>query len=180
LLVIHDLGVMRGAADWREAIGAGGWAGPSAAPDLPGHGEAAWECEYYDPADVVMIALRWLRDRAWPAMPVVVAVRQQAVVGQFLALGGRASGLVLVDAPPVTDLDPDESQLMTYEWLRALADDVAADSRAPRRLPPQTDAAWSAQQRAAISVPVLDLGAGPAPEVLAKARAWWDSQLDGR
>jgi hypothetical protein len=179
LIVLHDLGEMRGAADWRNALDAGGWAGPWSAPDLPGHGEAAWECDYYDPADIVMIALRWLRERAWSAIPVVVAVGQQAVVGEFLALGGRASGLVRVDAPSVMDLDPDESQRITFEWLRALADD-SADSRMPRRLPPQTDAAWSARQRAAISVPMLELDAAPETEVLAAARVWWDSRADGR
>ena len=179
LLVLHDLGVKRGAADWRDALDAGGWAGPWSAPDLPGHGEAPLGCDYYDPADLVMIALWWLRERAWSALPVVLAVGQQAVVGEFLALGGRASGLVLVEAPPVVDLDPEESQRITYGWLRSLAG-VGADSRGPHRLPPQTDAAWSARQRAAISVPMLELDDAAPAEVLAAARAWWDSQRDGR
>jgi hypothetical protein len=126
-----------------------------------------------------MVALRWLRERAWPEVPVVVAVGQQAVVGEFLALGGRACGLVLVDTTPVLDVDPDESQRLVYEWMRARAEN-GGNPRVLHRLPPQTDAAWSARQRAAIAVPVLELEGTGESEVVAETRAWWDAVRDSR
>ena len=162
LLVLHRLGDEGGATAWRTALEAGGWNGEWDASDLPGH-------DYFDPADLVMAALHTSRGIEWAEPPLVVAVGSQFVVAQLLALAGRASGIVLVDVPPILDVDPDESQRLQYDWLRRVADDPGR----PRGLPPFTDAPFWASQRAAIRVPALELPDNAPGDVLATVRDWW-------
>lgn len=190
LLVLHRLGDERGGAAWRETLLKVGWPGPWAAPDQPGHAGAAWEADYYEAAHLVIAPLRHLHETEWSERPVVIAEGVQSAAAELLALGGRAAAMVLVDRPvgPWPE-EAHEIQRAEYEWLRVLADDPEAQAPAPYgRTDPRTrhgctprhDPAFAAKQRASVSVPVLELDAAPAPEVLAEVRAWWDSQPDGR
>jgi hypothetical protein len=162
LLVLHRLGDERGAAEWRAALDADGWDGEWDASDLPEH-------DYYDRADLVMVALQRLRTVDWSKPPLVVAIGSQFVVAELLALAGRASGIALVGAPAVLDVGPDEEQRLQYEWLRRYADDPGPH----QDLAPFCDAAFAAEQRAAITVPVLELANAAPGEILASVRAWW-------
>lgn len=166
LLVLHRLGDERGAAAWREALEADGWDGEWDASDLPDH-------DYYDRADLVMVALQTLRAVAWSEPPLAVAVGSQFVVAELLALSGRASGIALVDAPVVLDVDPDEEQRLQYEWLRRYADDPGPH----QDLAPFCDATFAAQQRAAITVPIVEMSNAAPSDVLARLRAWWGDVL---
>jgi len=190
LLVLHRLGDERGAAEWRDALVRDGWRGPWSAPDQPGHADAPWEADFYDPSHLVIAPLRHLHETAWSERPVVVAVGVQSAAAELLALGGRAAAIVLVDqaAGPWPD-DVDEIQRAEYAWLRALADDPEAQAPAPYgRTDPRTrhgcsprhDPAYAARQRAAIAVPVLELEDDDPSQVLGAVRAWWDSRSDGR
>jgi hypothetical protein len=190
LLVLHRLGDERGGAAWREALARRGWAGAWSAPDQPGHADAPWEADFYDPSHLVIAPLRHLHDTAWSERPIVVAVGVQSSAAELLALGGRAAGVVLVDQPagPWPE-EADDIQRAEYEWLRALADDPEAQAPAPPgRTDPRTrhgcaprhDAEYSTRQRAAIAVPVLELEIDDPPQVLTAVRAWWDCQPDGR
>ena len=190
LLVLHRLGEERGGAAWRETLLKEGWPGPWSAPDQPGHASAAWEADYYETAHLVIAPLRQLHETEWSEQPVVIAVGVQSAAAELLALGGRAAAIVLVDRPggPWPE-DVHEIQRAEYEWLRVLADDPESQAPAPYgRTDPRTrhgctprhDPAFAAKQRAAVSVPVLELDAASAPEVLAAVRAWWDYQADGR
>ena len=190
LLVLHRLGEERGGAAWRDALVRDGWPGPWSAPDQPGHADAPWEADYYEAAHLVMAPLRHLHETEWSEHPVVVAVGVQSVAVELLALGGRAAAVVLVDKPTGPWLgDADEIQRAEYAWLRVLADDPESQAPAPYgRTDPRTrhgctprhDPAYAAKQRAAVSVPVLELEAASPPEVLATVRTWWDSQPTGR
>jgi hypothetical protein len=162
LLVLHGLGAEAGAKDWRATLDAGAWDGAWEAPDLP-------DVQFFDPADLVMVALQFLRDAAWDEPPVILAVGEQFAVAEVLALGERAASIVIVDAVPVVDLDVDECQRRIYEWLRGVADDPDA----VHGLPPFMDSAFWQRQRAAINVPVLTLEGGDPASVLARVRAWW-------
>lgn len=190
LLVLHDVGDERGGAAWREALERDGWDGAWSAPDQPGHGHAPWEADFYEPAHLVMAPLRHLLDTGWRARPVVVGVGAAAGAAELLALGGRASAVVLVDRPtPPAGVTADEAISADYEWLRRVADDPEAQAPAPygrtdprtrHGLVPRGDAAYTARQRAAIPVPVLEIeGRGPA-EVLATVREWWAAVGEGR
>jgi hypothetical protein len=187
---LHRLGDERGGAEWREALTNEGWPGPWSAPDQPGHATAPWEADYYEAAHLVIAPLRHLHETEWSERPVVVAVGVQSAAAELLALGGRAAAIVLVDGPagPWPE-GADEIQHAEYAWLRVLADDPEAQAPAPYgRTDPRTrhgctprhDPAYAAKQRAAVSVPVLELGAASAPDVLAAVRTWWASQADGR
>jgi hypothetical protein len=186
LLVLHRLGDERGGAEWREALSTGGWSGPWSAPDQPGHADARWEADYYEAAHLVIAPLRQLHIDEWSERPVIVAVGAQSSAAELLALGGRAAAIVLVDKPagPWPE-SAGEIQHAEYAWLRVLADDPESQAPAPHgRTDPRTrhgctprhDPAFAAKQRAAISVPVLELDAASAPEVLSAVRAWWESQ----
>ena len=183
LLVLHRLGAARGAADWRDVLTTDGWDGPWSAPDQPGHGTAAWECDYYEVAHLVIAPLRHLLDTGWREQPLVIGEGVAAEAAQLLALGGRASAVVLVGAPAVPDtVDPVTVQAAEYEWLRGVADDPAAQAPAPigrtdprtaHGITPRVDPGYSRRQRAAITVPVLELDDAPPSEVLAAVKEWW-------
>ena len=94
LLVLHDLG-SAGGAPWRDAFAA--WPGSVAAPDLPGHGAAPMPTGgHHEIGDAVFAVAPLLADRDRP-QPVVVGVGANGYAARLLALGGRASALVLVD-----------------------------------------------------------------------------------
>ncbi|MEY2452903.1 MAG: hypothetical protein QOD92_2477 [Acidimicrobiaceae bacterium] len=190
LLVLHRLGDERGGAAWRDALVQDGWEGPWSAPDQPGHADAPWEADFYEPAHLVMAPLRHLHEIEWSEPPVVLAVGVQSTAAVLLAVGGRAAAIVLVDEPkgPWPEA-AEEIQRAEYEWLRVLADDPEAQAPAPQgRTDPRTrhgctprhDPDFTAKQRAAISVPVLELDASEPPDVLATVRSWWDCQPNGR
>jgi hypothetical protein len=135
------------------------WPDPSVVPD--------WSTgDWYEPSDLVIEALRVLRDTAWTERPIVVAVGPHHTAGELLALGGRAAALVLVgdDAPAIAD--PRAAQACEYAWLRARADGAGGVN--PRR-----DAEHTARQRAAIPVPVLELPDAAPHDVLAEVSRWW-------
>jgi hypothetical protein len=189
LLVLHRLGDERGGAEWRDALVQEGWSGPWSAPDQPGHADAPWEADFYDPSHLVIAPLRHLHETEWSERPVVVAVGVQSSAAMFLALGGRAAAIVLVDQPEAGPDDVEEVQRAEYAWLRGLADDPEAQAPAPYgRTDPRTrhgcaprlDAEYTARQLAAIAVPVLELDAEDPPKVLAAVRDWWASQADGQ
>ena len=183
LLVLHDLGDERGGAAWREALVAGGWNGAWSAPDQPGHGTAAWEADFYEGAHLVMAPLRHLLDTDWRERPVIVGIGASATAAELLAVGGKAAGVVLVDEPSAPDFDTAEQcQRAEYDWLRAVADDSDAHAPAPigrtdprtrHGVTPRFDPVFAAEQRAAVPVPVLELGRGAPAEVLARVREWW-------
>lgn len=183
LLVLHRLGAPRGAAEWRDALTIHGWDGPWSAPDQPGHGTAAWECDYYEAAHLAIAPLRHLQDTDWREAPVVIGEGVAAEAAQMLALGGRASAVVLVGAPATPEtVDPGVVQAAEYEWLRGIADDPDAQAPAPigrtdprtrHGITPRIDPDYSRRVRAAITVPVLDLEDGPPTDVLAAVKEWW-------
>ncbi len=162
LLVLHRLSDERRGAPWRATLETGAWDGPWDAADLP-------DQDYYDRADLVMVALARLRSLGWSQPPVVVAVGSQFAVAELLALGGRAAAIALVDAPAVLDVSPDEEQRLQYEWLRRYGDDPGPH----HDLAPFCDAAFAARQRAAITVPVVEMADTSPAGVLATVRAWW-------
>jgi hypothetical protein len=138
----------------------------------------------------VIAPLRHLQETAWTERPVVLAVGVQSTAAELLALGGRVAGIVLVDPPtgPWPE-EADEIQAAEYAWLRAVADDAEAQAPAPsgrtdprtrHGLSPRHDCEYADKQRAAIPVPVLELGGGDPTEVLAAVRAWWAAAPDGR
>jgi hypothetical protein len=190
LLVLHRLGDQRGGAAWREALVNDGWTGPWSAPDQPGHADAPWEADFYEAAHLVIAPLRHLHETEWSERPVVVAVGVQSSAAELLALGGRAAAIALIDQPAAPWPEgAEEIQRAEYTWLRALADDPEAQAAAPYgRTDPRTrhgctprhDPAFAAKQRAAISVPILELEAAEPREVLAAVRAWWDSEQIAR
>jgi hypothetical protein len=186
LLVLHRLGDANGGARWRDALVSDGWPGPWSAPDQPGHADAPWEADFYDPAHLVVAPLRFLHEIEWSERPVVVAVGVQSAAAELLALGGRAAAIVLVDPPagPWPE-DAEEVQRAEYMWLRVLANDPESqaappygrtDPRTRHGVSPRHDPGYAARQRAAIDVPVLELDDENPSQVLAVVRSWWDSK----
>ena len=190
LLVLHALGDERGGAPWREALSRDGWDGAWSAPDQPGHADAPWETDFYEPAHLVMAPLRHLLDTGWRERPVVVAVGRHTTAAELLALGDKTAAIVLVDAPSAPEFaNAEECQRAEYEWLRSLADDPGAHAPAPygrtdprtrHGLTPRHDEEYAERQRAAVPVPVLELDAADPENVLAAVREWWASQPDDR
>jgi hypothetical protein len=189
LLVLHRFGCEEGGAAWREALCDDAWRGDWFAPDLPGHGEAPWDGDCYEPTDLVIAPLRHLREVGWLERPVVLAILQQSVAAELLALGGRAAGIALVEPRRGPSPSAVDNQSTEYSWLRGLADDPEAqaaapvgrtDPRARHGCTPRFDAGHAERQRSAIPVPVLELGWTSPVEVLVEVRAWWDSQPYGR
>jgi pimeloyl-ACP methyl ester carboxylesterase len=117
LLVLHDLGAA-GGAEWADAFT--DWPGRVTAPDLPGHDGAPPPVGgNHDTGDAVYVALGLLR--ADPADDlVVVGVGHSGAAAQVLALGGRASGLVLVDGLGGPWLDADELDALQREVRRRI------------------------------------------------------------
>lgn len=91
LLVLHELGAP-GGEEWKLAFA--GWIGSVDAPDLPGHGRAAQPVGgHHELGDAVFA----VADRLDGDPPVVLGVGANGHSALVIALGGRASGLVLVD-----------------------------------------------------------------------------------
>lgn len=185
LLVLHRFGCREAGAPWREALRDDAWPGKWSAPDLPGHGDASWDGDCYEPTDLALAPLRHLRELAWSEPPVVLAILQQSSAAELLALGGRAAGIALVEPRRGPSPDAVANQSAEYSWLRALADDPESQAPAPAgRTDPRTrhgctpryDAGYAERQRAAITVPVLELEWSSPAQVLAEVRAWWASE----
>lgn len=91
LLVLHDVGAP-GGEEWNLAFA--GWVGSVDAPDLPGHGRAPQPVGgHHEVGDAVFA----VADRLDGDPPVVLGVGANGHSARVVALGGRASGLVLVD-----------------------------------------------------------------------------------
>ena len=134
LLVLHDRGDFRGGAPWRDAFEEAGWDGPVLAPDLPGHaGTPPPIGGDYEMVDPVFTALPLLPASVEDGeRPVVVGVGASGYAATLLALGGRASALVLVDGlggPPW--FDARQQIARSVAWLRAVSDDPEAVAPMP-------------------------------------------------
>ena len=132
VLVLHDAGDPGAGGPWRQALEDAGWPGDVHAPDLPGHGAtAAPEGGTYELVDAAFAVLPLLAELA-PAPPVVVGVGVSGWAAQLLALGGRASALVLVDGLGGPWWPAGAWVAAERDRLRAVADDPAAVGPAPR------------------------------------------------
>lgn len=128
LLVLHAPGDAAGGAPWREALVGAGWEGLVAAPDLAGHGLTPPPVGgHHELAQPAFDAPRLMAEAGIQGQrPIVIGIGAHGFAAQLLALGGRASGLVLVDGiggpwRPATDAVVD-----ARHRLRALADDQVA------------------------------------------------------
>jgi pimeloyl-ACP methyl ester carboxylesterase len=182
MLVLHDLGDAAGGALWRASVG-----DRVLAPDLPGHGEAPAPVNgAYDPGVVIVAGRRALLDAgAEPA--IVVGCGTQAYAATVLAIGGFASGLVLLDGLQGRWHSADESVAVMYAWVRAIADDpdalAPAPAPGPNSLDPRTShgygaspTEWFAQDFwAAVPVPtlLLETPESPTPAAERGERASW-------
>jgi hypothetical protein len=163
VLVVHDVGDPDGGARWREALVAAGWPGEVRAPDLPGHGAApAPVGGTYELTDALLALLPSVP--ADGERPVVLGVGTNGWCASVLALGGRASALVLVDGLGGPFVGPAEAMARERERLRRLADDPAAvapppatglDPRLRHRVSPLGSRPTAERAAAATTVPVL-------------------------
>jgi hypothetical protein len=178
VFVVHDVGDPDGGARWREALAVAGWSGEVRAPDLPGHGSApAPVGGTYELTDALLAVLRDV-----PAdgdRPLVLGVGTNGWCASILALGGRASALVLVDGLGGPFAEPAEAMARERERLRRLADDPAAvgpppatglDPRLRHGVSPLGSRPMAERVAAATTVPVL-LVETPASPVGADDRA---------
>lgn len=171
LLVLHDLGAA-GGAEWADAFT--GWPGLVTAPDLPGHnGTPPPVGGNHDTGDAVYVALDLLRADPSDDL-VVVGVGHGGAAAQVLALGGRATGLVLVDGLGGPWLDADELDALQRDVRRrilttpdALADPEPGtpDARATMVVGAH-DRGFAVRQAEAMPVPVLvvETGRSPTPD----------------
>jgi hypothetical protein len=163
LLVVHDVGDPDGGARWRQALVAAGWPGEVRAPDLPGHGSApAPTGGTYELTDALLTLLPVV-----PAdgdLPVVLGVGTNGWCASILALGGRASALVLVDGLGGPFVAAAEAMARERERLRRLVDDPAAlapppatglDPRLRHGVSPLGSRPTAERVAAATTVPVL-------------------------
>ena len=179
LFVLHDVGDEEGGARWRTAFVEAGWAGPVQAPDLPGHGRApAPVGGSYELTDPVLAVLPSVPADN-PDLPVVLGVGTNGWCASILALGGRASALVLVDGLGGPFRPPAEAMAAERARLRALADDPAAlapppgggaDPRLRHGVSPLGSRSMAERAAAATAVPVL-LVESPASPVGPEGRA---------
>jgi len=132
VLVLHEVGDA-GGERWRVALEDAGWPGPVLAPDLPGHGgEPPPVGGSYEPMDGAYVAVR--TPGGLPPSgpgPVVVGLGTSGWAAHVLALGGRASALVLVDGLGGPWTDPRTAIRAGRDWLRAIAADAAAVATPP-------------------------------------------------
>lgn len=164
LLVLHDIGDPDGGARWRVALEEAGWPGPVRAPDLPGHGRApAPVGGSYELADPVLALLPSVPADD-PDPPVVLGVGTNGWCASILALGGRASALVLVDGLGGPFRPQAEVMAAERERIRAIADDPAAvapppatglDPRLRHGVTPLGNRGVAERAAAATPVPVL-------------------------
>ena len=181
LLVLHDVGDAEGGARWRVALEEAGWPGPVRAPDLPGHGRSpAAVGGSYELADPVLPVLPSVPADD-PDPPVVLGVGTNGWCASVLALGGRASALVLVDGLGGPYRPQAEAMAAERLRLRAIADDPAAlapppvpgdglDPRLRHGVSPLGSRSMAERSAGATAVPVL-LVESPASPVGAEDRA---------
>jgi pimeloyl-ACP methyl ester carboxylesterase len=179
VVVLHDVGDPDGGARWREALEAAGWAGPVHAPDLPGHGRApAPVGGSYELADAVLAVLPSV-PAGDPDPPVVLGVGTNGWSASILALGGRASALVLVDGLGGPFRSGSDAMAAERQRIRAIADDPEAvgpppatglDPRLRHGVSPLGNPAMAERAAAATTVPVL-LVESPASPVTGEERA---------
>ena len=175
LLVLHDVGDEAAGTPWRTAAD-GTWPGPVLAPDLPGHGDAPAPIGgSYDTVDAALVAARVMAGAGDDfERPVVLGVGANGWAAEVVALGGRASGLVLVDGLGGPWRTASESIDAGVRWLRDLADDPAATGPPPARgldprlrhgVLPMASRSTAEDAAAALTVPVLVLStpADPLP-----------------
>ncbi len=184
LLVIHDLGAA-GGRPWIDAFH--DWDGPVVAPDLPGHGDAPAPIGgHRELGDTVFALVDHLRPTT-EAQPIVVGVGRNGNAARVLALGGRASALVLVDGLGGPWLDLDERNAAQRDLRRrilttpeALAPQVpgTVDVRAEWVQGP-ADRDHVAEMLRAIPIPtlVIESPASPTPDAAGVAAAIADHEL---
>ncbi len=132
VLVLHDFGAEEAGRPWFDAFEAAGWLGPVLAPDLPGHGQTPAPLGgNYEYGDVVFFLLPLLRELAPGPAPVVVGVGLNGSSAQVLAVGGRASGLVLVDGVGGPWRSPREAIHVQRDVLRAISENPGAMAPPP-------------------------------------------------
>lgn|GEM_PF-3370919 len=120
--VLHDLGAGSAGAPWRAVVPEG-WA----APDLPGHGDAAAPRHgAYDPLGPVTLA-RW----ALGGSGVVVGVGANAHGALVLAAGGGCERAVVVDGLWGPWRAAEDQIAEMYAGLRRILDDEAAVAPPP-------------------------------------------------
>jgi pimeloyl-ACP methyl ester carboxylesterase len=173
VLVLHDFGAEDAGRPWRDAFDGVGWPGRVLAPDLPGHGQTPAPLGgNYEYGDAVFFVLPLLRELAPGPAPVVVGVGLNGSSAQVLAVGGRASSLVLVDGVGGPWRTPREGIRAQRETLRAISADPHAMAPPPASgLDPRTRAArpgggsrsFAETTVAALSVPTLVLESPGSP-----------------
>lgn len=164
VLVLHDVGDPDGGARWHAALEAAGWPGPVRAPDLPGHGSApAPVGGSYELTDPVLAVLPSV-PAGDPDPPVVLGVGTNGWCASILALGGRASALVLVDGLGGPFAPQADVMAAERDRLRRLVDDPDAlappppaglDPRLRHGVSPLGSLAVAQRTAAATAVPVL-------------------------
>lgn len=141
LLVLHDLGAA-GGDEWNLAFA--GWIGSVDAPDLPGHGRAAQPVGGHHEVGDALFAVA---DRLDGDPPVVLGVGANGHSARVIALGGRASGLVLVDGLGGPWLDVPARNVALRELRREV---LLTPGTMEAHQPPGTDV------RATMVLPVTD------------------------
>ena len=169
VLVVHDLGA-DGGAPWTGAFRRVGRAVD--APDLPGHGDAPPAVGgHHELGDVVFALLEHLDDGTTPC---VVGVGRSGNAARLLALGGRASSLVLVDGLGGPWLDiPQRNRALRDLRRRILATPEALAAPAPGVVDVRADLVLGQSDRdhvvrslAAVTVPtlVVETPSSPTPD----------------
>lgn len=171
LLILHDLGAP-GGGEWAAAFAE--WPGRVRAPDLPGHnGTPPPVGGQHTTGDAVFVALDLLRGNVHDEL-VVVGVGHNGAAAQVLALGGRATGVVLVDGLGGPWLGPDEIDARQREMRRRILTTPAAMTMpAPGEDDPRAtmvvgaaDREFAVRQAEAMPVPVLviETPSSPTPD----------------
>jgi pimeloyl-ACP methyl ester carboxylesterase len=179
LLVIHDLGSSDAGETWRRAFEPV-WPGDLFAPDLPGHGgEPLPEGGFYEIADVALFAFRALKAKGVVEPPVLVGVGAAGWAAHVMALGGRASALVLVNGLSTNWVGPVEAIAATSRWVRE-----ALEGEPSRLVIPRLESReFALRAAAAVTVPVLAVETPSSPSATALAsradvvRAFADATL---
>jgi pimeloyl-ACP methyl ester carboxylesterase len=178
LLVLHDL--LCAGSDWQDVLDV--WPGPSAALDLPGHGQSPpAEGGKYAPTDFTLAALRALQQLGWddPAhLPVVLGHGWGSFAAEPLAAAGRVGRVILVDGlggPWRSAGELAASQMTWLEAALAIHQQPAASPDPILRVgfPDVWHEESTRGRRAAISVPVLAIETpeSPTPDAERAARA---------
>ncbi len=164
VLVVHDVGDPDGGERWQVALEDAGWSGTVRAPDLPGHGRApvpvGGSYELTDP----VLSLLPLVPAGDPEQPVVLGVGTNGWCASVLALGGRASALVLVDGLGGPWRSSSDAMAAERVRVRGIADDPLAvapppssglDPRLRHGVSPLGNRDVAERAAAATTVPVL-------------------------